>query len=365
MMAGKKPIDSRKQAAAQSSESDDFIMPVAPPSPPKGVVTGENNQPVNSKAARKSNVGHPQGVPILSSHARLNIDDPNSWSAAAAGGDALAMALLGDALCWGGFAPHGVFRDIPIGLSLLEESSQLGHPLGLFMLSRAQRNIPGYRQPPHIADQTEIKAVSAGFLNHKGEGGAVWWIAEAIAHQEGRIVLFDVNRQLALIQKSLDAGYTDAWTSYAFCLIGGDGLSQNISEGLEWLKRAAKMKNGNAMTYLANCYRNGIGVATDAVTALTWYDQAANAGQDEAFNSLGYCSRNGIGCKKDNNKAFEYYLNAAHLQNLSGIYNVGFCYEKGIGVRADKKLSYFWYAKAISLGHVKAGDGLKRVGRFS
>jgi TPR repeat protein len=363
-MTDKKQEISRKQSADKFGESDDFVMPIAPPTLPKGVVTGENNQPLSGKGARKINVGHPRAIPIWDSHARLDLDDPYSWSAAAADGNALAMALLGDALCWGGFAPHGVFRDIPIGLSLLEESSQLGHPLGLFMLSRAQRNIPGYRQPPSIADQTEIESVSAGFLDHRGEGGAVWWVAEAIAHQEGRVSPIDVNTQLALIQKSLDAGYTDAWTAYAFCLLEGVGITKDVKEGVKWLERAAEMENGTAMTHLANFYRNGLGGKADPAAALIWYEKAAQAGQDEALNSLGYCSRKGIGCKKNDIKAFEFYQKSAAFGNPSGLYNVGFCYEKGIGVRADKKLSSFWYAKAISLGHRKAEDGLKRVGRL-
>ena len=354
-----------KQAATQLGWSDDFVMPLAPPTPPKGVATrlDDNKQPLIGEAVRMIDAGHQRVIPISVSHARLDIGNPKSWSVAAAEGDALAMALLGDALCWGGFVPHGVFRDIPIGLSLLEESSQLGHPLGLYMLSRAQRNIPGYRQHPHIADQTEIKAVSAGFLNHNGEGGAVWWNAEAIAHQEGRIAPIDVNRHLALIRKSLDAGYTDAWVGYAWCLIGGEVLPKDVIEGVKLLERAAEMQNGTAMAHLATFYREGIGGKADPKTAMIWYEKAAQAEQDEAFNSLGYCSRKGIGCRKDDYRAFEFYQKAAMLGNPSGLYNVGFCYEKGIGVRADKKLASFWYAKAISLGHAKAEEGLKRVGK--
>lgn len=348
-----------------SGDSEEFIMPQAPPTPQTLIAprSGENKQSVSTDLIRDDEIVSPQ-IQFPVSRAQFDLHDPKSWSAAAKDGNALVMALLGDALCWGGFVPHGVFRDIPEGLRLLEESSHHGHPLGLFMLSRAQRNIPGYRQHPQIADQTEIKAVSAGFLNHNGEGGAVWWVAEALVYCEGKIAPIDVNRQLALIRKSLDSGYTDAWTAYALCLIGGEGLTQNVSEGLNWMKRAAEMQNGTAMTQLANCYRNGVGVKTDGATALVWLEKASEAGQDEALNSLGYCSRHGIGCKKDNNRAFEYYLKAANFQNPSGLYNVGFCYEKGIGVRADKKSASFWYAKAISFGHTKAEEGFKRVGRY-
>ncbi len=366
VMADKKTDFSKRQAADKFGDSDDFVMPLAPPPPPNAEAArlDENKPPISGEGVRKVDTGHQRIIPILASHAQFDIDDPKSWSAAAAEGDALAMALLGDALCWGGFFPHGVSRDIPIGLSLLEESSQLGHPLGLYMLSRAQRNIPGYREHPRIADQTENKAVSAGFLSHNGEGGAVWWCAEAIAHQEGRIAPIDVGRQLVLIKKSLDAGYTDAWVGYAWHLIGGLACPEDAIGGVKWLERAAEMQNGTAMSHLATYYRNGFGGKADPKAALFWYEKAAQAGQDEAFNSLGYCSRKGIGCKKDDHKAFGFYQQAAASGNPSGLYNLGFCYEKGIGVRADKKISSFWYAKAISLGHGKAEDGLKRVRRL-
>ena len=355
-----------KPAAAQIGESDDFVLPVGPPAPPREVNSrsGENKPPFTSEAVQEVAVENQRGAPISASHGKFNIDDPVSWSAAAESGDALAMALLGDALCWGGFVPHGIFRDIPSGLSLLERSARLGHPLGLFMVSRAQRNIPGYRKHPKVADQTEAQAVSAGFLSHNGEGGSVWWVAEAMAHQEGRIAPVDENRQLALLRKSLNAGYTDAWTSYALYLIERVGTQKSINEGLEWLKRGAEMKNGNAMIFLADCYRNGVGVPTDAAIALTWYERAAVAGEDGAFNSLGFCSRKGIGCKKNESKAFAFYRQAAGLKNPSGLYNLGFCYENGIGVKVDKKSASFWYTEAISLGHTKALDGLKRVGKF-
>ncbi len=366
-MADEETGVSKMQAADKFGDSDDFVMPVAPPPRPNGVATRliENKPPMTGEAVRTVNTGHQRIIPISASRARLDIDDPKSWSTAAAEGNALAMALLGDALCWGGFFPRGVARDIPIGLSLLEESAQLGHPLGLYMLSRAQRHIPGYRQHPNISDQTEVKAVSAGFLNHNGEGGAVWWNAEAIAHQEGRIASIDIDRQLVLFKKSLDAGYTDAWVGYAWHLIGGIACPEDPIGGVKLLERAAEMQNGTAMSHLATYHRNGIGGKADPKAALFWYEKAAHAGQDEALNSLGYCSRKGIGCKKDDHKAFGFYQQAAASGNPSGLYNVGFCYEKGIGVRDDKKLSSFWYSKAISLGHIKAEDGLKRVGKFS
>jgi len=357
--------------ALQNCGSDDFELPIGPPPAPLRQAT----DPDNGKQLLANPFGPRVGVvfrnnihvsdftnaPVPPAH--LDILNPKSWNAAAAQGNPLARAVLGDALCWGGFAPHGIARDVPQGIRFLEESSHQGHPLGLYMLSRAQRDLSGYRQHPNIANQTETRAVHAGFLKHDGAGGAVWWTAEAIACQEGRIVPFDVDRKLALIRRSLDVGYTDAWALYAICLIEGEGIPKNVSEGIGWLKRAAEAQNGVAMMQLANCYRLGIGVKRNTETAVLLYNMAAQNGQDDAWNLLGVWLRSGIGHKRDELEAYRCYQKAAGAGNPHGFYNVGFCFEKGIGVKIDMHSAAFWYAKAVELGNRKAEDGINRVGK--
>ncbi len=361
-------------ATLQDGSSDDFELPMAPPAPPPSSPpnhrVADSTRHISSRSGKhveivkKQNVDPSVSIPPSDSDSQFDIRNPKSWNTVADKGDPLAMALLGDALCWGGFVTHGIDRDIPKGIHFLEESSHNKHPLGLFLLSSAQRILSGYRQHPNIADQTERSAVDEGFLDHNGSGGAIWWIAEAIAYREGRIVPIDIDRQLALIRRSIDSDYTDAWSAYAICLINGEGLPPNISEGVGWLKRATEMQNGTAMIHLANCYRNGIGVTKNAETALLLYNKAAQIGKDEAWNSLGFCIRGGIGCRRDDSEAFRCYHKAAETGNPSGLYNVGFCYEKGIGVKTDKKSAAFWYAKAVALGNCKAEEGFKRVAKY-
>ena len=364
-MTSKEEDINRKRAASKIGESNDFKMPLAPPSPPIVVDSRsrEKIQPLTEESVQKNDADRKLVIPIVDSIEKFVIGDPKSWTITSIECDALAMACLGDALCWGGFFPHGINKDLPIGLSLLEQSAQLGHPLGLYMLSRAQSNISSCRRHPHEANETEIKAIKAGFFDHNGEGGAVWWHAEAIAYQESRHVSINEKRAIDLIKKCLDVDYTDAWVSYAFCLLHGKGIEKNSNEGIEWLRRAVEMKNGTAMNFLAKCYANGFWVSKDATKALTFYDMAAKEGQDDALNTLGYCSSKGIGCKKDKGKALEYYMKAASLNNPSGMYNVGYYYENGIVCLKDKRAAQFWYAKAVALGHQKAIEGLKRIGK--
>jgi TPR repeat protein len=364
-MTSKEEDINRKQAAAKLGESDDFVMPVAPPinSPQTKLRSAENKQSLNHKENSSSITISPTEKILIVPPLPFDVSNPKSWTITAIKDDALAMACLGDAFSGGGFFPYGINKDIPIGLSLLEQSAQLGHPLGLYLLSRAQRYLPDCRRHPHEANITESKAVKAGFLNHNGEGGAVWWLAEAIANLGGRILPINEKRALALIQKCLDIDYTDAWVTYAVCLLGGKGIKKNVKEAIEWLRRAVEMKNGAAMAQLAKCYVNAWGVKKDDKTALIFYDQAVKEGQDDALNSLGYCSSNGIGCKKNKEQALEYYMKAASLNNPSGMYNVGYYYENGIACLKDKKAAQFWYAKAVALGNERSVEGLKRIGK--
>jgi TPR repeat protein len=289
-------------------------------------------------------------------------DDPHTWHRAAESGNALAMACLGDAWCWGGYIPRGIARIEAEGVRLLERSSGLGNPLGIYLLSRTQRILAGYRLHPDIADATEKRALHAGFLEEKHPDCPVWVIAQAVALREGSITPVDLSRQFALIQCCVESDYTDAWTLYGFCLLGGEGVARNNREGFEWLRRAAEKLNGTAMTYLANCYRNGTGVEKDPTTAIHWYRTAAANGQDDALNSLGYCARHGIGCKRNEEEAVRYYWSAAESRHPSGCYNMGFSCEKGLGLRRDRNEAVEWYRKAAALGNSKAVEALRRLG---
>lgn len=348
-------------------EQDDaeFDMPIAPPLlNPVSLANGKGRRSTIAPT-RKNDPVMSQAVldPAESDVSLKRIDpaNPLSWSAAAESGDALAMALLGDALCWGGFFTRGITQDISNGIRFLEKSASLEHPLGLYLYSRAQRTLPGYRAHPKIADQTEQRAIKAGFFDRGGDGGIVWIVAQTIAHLEGKFSSLDLARQLALVRAAFATEYTDAWTVYAYCLIIGTGVEQDLAEGVNWLRRAAVAQNGTSMIYLANCYRNGTGVKKNLQEALDLYEKSSLLGIDNALNLIGICIRNGIGCKRDPERAFQYYSRAAASGNPSGCYNVGFCYEKGIGVKKNIKEAREWYSRSADFGNEKAELSLKRI----
>ncbi len=350
----------------ENEDPDDFILPKSPPIPPPSdgltnVRSILQTELVRTSAKEAENPEISRVAPPSDYSIGFKPHDPLTWYLAGESGNALAMACLGDALCWGGFIPLGIPRDVSKGVELLERSSAFGHPLGIYLLSRTQRILAGYRQHPDIADATEKRALEAGFLKEKNLNCPVWMIAEAVALREGSITPVDLSRQFALIENCSKTDYTDAWTLYGFCLFGGEGVSPNSHEGFEWLRRAAEKLNGTALTYLGNCYRNGTGVKKDPTAAIHWYRMAAANGQDEALNSLGYCARHGIGCKRNAEEAVRFYRSAAETRHPSGCFNMGFSCEKGLGTRRDRNEAIDWYRKAAALGHPKAEEALRRL----
>jgi TPR repeat protein len=347
------------KGVASIGDSEEFTLPKSPPiPPPPGSLSNTRStlQPEQAEAPADSQI-------LLFPNETMGFKphDPHTWYRAAESGNDLAMACLGDSLCWGGYIPRGIPRDVPKGVELLERSSAHGHPLGIYLFSRTQRILAGYRQHPDIADATEKRALEAGFLKVNNFNCPVWMIAEAVALREGGISPVDLSRQFELIEQCSETDYTDAWTLYGFCLFGGEGVSPNSREGFEWLRRSAENLNGTALTYLGNCYRNGTGVKKDPTAAIHWYRAAAANGQDEALNSLGYCARHGIGCKRNAEEAVRFYRSAAETRHPSGCFNMGFSCEKGLGTRRDRNEAIEWYRKAAALGHTKAAEALRRL----
>ena len=350
-----------------SGDPEEFYLPKAPPIPPPSgsqPTARSSHQTAEALAPMIRDVQHARATISQSSTDSFGFrpDDPHTWHRAAESGNALAMACLGDAWCWGGYIPRGIARIEAEGVRLLERSSGLGNPLGIYLLSRTQRILAGYRLHPDIADATEKRALEAGFLTEKNLNCPVWMIAEAVALREGSITAVDLSKHFALIEGCSGTDYTDAWALHGICLLEGEGVAPNSREGFEWLRRAAEKLNGTALTYLGNCYRNGAGVKKDPATAIHWYRMAAANGQDDALNSLGYCARHGIGCKRNEKEAVRYYRSAAESRHPSGCYNMGFSCEKGLGLRRDRNEAVEWYRKAAALGHSKAEEALRRLG---
>jgi len=69
-------------------------------------------------------------------------------------------------------------------------------------------------------------------------------------------------------------------------LLEGDGVKQNLIEGLKWLRRAARRGDEKAQYNLGRAYLDGEGVKRSVHHARTWLSKAATKGHTMAHRLL-------------------------------------------------------------------------------
>lgn len=86
------------------------------------------------------------------------------------------------------------------------------------------------------------------------------------------------------LKKALDQDDTkaEAMDLMGTCLATGIGVKKNISEAVEWFKKAAEKNEPKGCLHLSDCYQEGIGVRKNTYEAERWRERAAEAGNSQA-----------------------------------------------------------------------------------
>ena len=66
------------------------------------------------------------------------------------------------------------------------------------------------------------------------------------------------------------------------CYFYGEGVKEDETEVLKWLRKAAKQGHVSAQYNLGICYEVGYGVRKNMKTAAEWYRKAAELGDEKA-----------------------------------------------------------------------------------
>ncbi len=94
----------------------------------------------------------------------------------------------------------------------------------------------------------------------------------------------------------------------------GEGVPQNCSIAMEWIKRSADQEHLLAQYELGQIYDSGkCGVSINDAEAFKWYTIVAYKGLSVANSNLGGMYEDGRGTEKDNVKAFSHYSVGASL----------------------------------------------------
>jgi TPR repeat protein len=68
--------------------------------------------------------------------------------------------------------------------------------------------------------------------------------------------------------------------------MSGWGVSQDYTQALNWLRKAADQGNEVSMRNIGIMYFKGWGVAQDRAEAIRWFRKAAERGDDESKQAL-------------------------------------------------------------------------------
>ncbi|MBI2742624.1 MAG: SEL1-like repeat protein [Chlamydiales bacterium] len=150
--------------------------------------------------------------------------------------------------------------------------------------------------------------------------------------------------------KSALAGNTSAIFRFGMMLhYGVGGITPNITEGLEWITRAAEQNHPGAQ-YIIGCeFLNGEYRKKDYPTARIWLTKAATQGHSLAMHALGKLFRSGgIGVDRDYKASKRWYEMAAEQGNAGGELGLWIIHSQGLGVEKNSVLARQWLDRAAS-----------------
>lgn len=173
----------------------------------------------------------------------------------------------------------------------------------------------------------------------------------------------DANMQkgLAMVRRSEQAGYRDALYLMARLFNSGVVVEQNYDSAVYMLSRLVEREDGAALYSMACYYEEGKGVSTDSLKAMDYFRRAGAAGVSNGYTLLGDYYRYGAGgVKADSLQAFQTYMLAAGVDddNAHGLYRVAECYLKGIGTRIDTAKAIYYLRDAVDAGSPAAAAEL-------
>ncbi len=144
------------------------------------------------------------------------------------------------------------------------------------------------------------------------------------------------------------------------CYYAGKSVPKNLSQAMNWYRKAAEQGFAPAQYSLGNYYRQTKGVGQDLEEAVNWYRKAAEQGFAPAQYSLGNYYRQTKGVGQDLGEAVKWYRKAAEQGFAPAEYNLGGCYYRGDGVGKDFAEAVECFRKAAEQGYGLAQDRLAR-----
>lgn len=160
----------------------------------------------------------------------------------------------------------------------------------------------------------------------------------------------DVRGLIDSMEKKAKEGDVATQFSLAAMYLNGDGVPQNLLEGVQWMSIAARSGHKCAQHELALWYINGDLLDKDETQAAYWFEKAAEQGLAEAQYNFGYLLKCGIGVEQDYKKAAYWYQLSLEQDYTHAYVSLGVLYSEGKGVELNLQ-------KAVQLFQIAADSG--------
>eukprot|EP00123_Amoebidium_parasiticum_P001028 comp12004_c0_seq1/m.6691 comp12004_c0_seq1/g.6691 ORF comp12004_c0_seq1/g.6691 comp12004_c0_seq1/m.6691 type:complete len:651 (-) comp12004_c0_seq1:15-1967(-) len=130
-------------------------------------------------------------------------------------------------------------------------------------------------------------------------------------------------------------------------------------QGLQRMKEAADLGNGDATTYLANAYLFGEsypGISYDITLAHSYIQRLEAQGDPEGIGLMGFLWATGLAGFRDERKALQHYQAAAEQEDLFSQAALAYRYEYGVGVEKNcqKAADYMISVAAQAVGNLQS-----------
>lgn len=178
---------------------------------------------------------------------------------------------------------------------------------------------------------------------------------QALILMRGDGVTQDIKQGMTLLKEAASEGEVFARYQLAYTIINiKDSLSEEVYEACKEFIELAETGLPHAQNSLGWCYRNGkITKQEDFAQAIIFYEKAANQGYPWALENMGHVYRDGLGVEKNLSKARRYYRQAAEAGSGSAAAALEKMVEQGKAQGTIFSEATNWYSKAAELGDVK------------
>ena len=186
-----------------------------------------------------------------------------------------------------------------------------------------------------------------------------------IMQLKGQGIPQNVVEGMRWIRLAADGGLAEAQNDVGMSYQRGLGVQRNDAEAVKWYRRAADQGGLlAAQINLADTYAIGRGVPQNFGEALKWYRIAADQGSPYAENVVGLAYEHGVNVAQDDAEAFRWYRRAANkIYDRPGNtwihspqYNFASMYASGRGTAQDYVKALMWFTLAVAFGDTKPPD---------